>query len=185
MPCLALATAELAISHAQFLFAVAVKGFRACPTLSVGVQDAFDFPTRAIGYQDLGHGLITTLAPQEDDPHGMLHLRQADPGGVVPLALVAATQFPTLFAGNRRGPLVRSDRLAADLQLAIGLQIADVGPRIAPPVQLAVDVVEVLRTGKIAVKREIAGNLVLADPVNQLAKQSAMVLELFAGRLAL
>jgi len=120
MPCLALAAAELAISHAQFLFAVTVKGFRACPALPVGVQDACDFPTRAIGHQDLGHGLITTIAPQEDDPHGMLHLRQADDGGVVPLSLVAATQFPTLFAGNRRGPLVRSDRPARRIYRGCG-----------------------------------------------------------------
>ena len=66
-------------------------------------------------------------------------------------------------------------RLAADFQLAIGLQIADVGPRLALLILLFVNVVEVLRTGKIAVKREVAGNFSLANPVDQLPKQHAVI----------
>ena len=54
VPRLALAAAKLTVSHAQLLFPVAVKGFRAGPTITIRLENAIDFPTSAVGDEHLG-----------------------------------------------------------------------------------------------------------------------------------
>lgn len=42
-------------------------------------------------------------------------------------------------------------------------------------------VVEALGTGKIAVKREVAGDLAFANPIHELSEQDAVIYKSFAG----
>ncbi len=51
-------------------------------------------------------------------------------------------------------------------------------------VGLAVDVVEDLGTGEVRVHREVAGDLAVADPVDQLTAQRGVVAERFSQGLA-
>jgi len=115
----------------------------------------------------------------------MFDLRQTDRGREVPLTIVATPQLFAIFTRNGCREFVGPNALATDFQFTIGFQIADVGPRFALLILLFVNVVEVRRAGKIAVKRKIAGNFSLANPVDQLPKQYAVILERFAGRFAL
>ena len=70
------------------------------------------------------------------------------------------------------------------LHLAIALQVAHVAPRPPEPVLLAVDVVEDLGVGEVAVEREVAGDLPLTDPIDQLAAQLRVVAERLLQGLA-
>ena len=46
VPGLALAVAQLTVSHAQLLLAVPMKGLRACPTISIHIQHALRFASQ-------------------------------------------------------------------------------------------------------------------------------------------
>ena len=179
VPCLALAAAQLTVSHSQLLLAVAVKSFRARPALSIDLQDAIDFPACAIGQQNFSRRLVAAVLPQDHDPHRMRDLGQTNGARVIPLPIGAATKLLAFFSVDRSGEFVGADRAASNFQLAIGLQVTDVAPRLAAIVLFAVKMVEVFGTGKIAVKREVARNLPLADPVDQLP----MVFERFPPSL--
>ena len=78
---------------------------------------------------------------------------------------------------DRRRQFVGLDDLALPLHLAVGLQVSDVAPGSPEPILLAVDVVEDLGAGEVAVEGEVAGDLPLADPVDQLAAQGGMIEE--------
>ena len=134
-----------------------------------------------VGDEHFGNSFVTTILPQKDNPHRVFYLRQTDGGREVPLTIVAAAQFLSFFSWNRRGKFVSPNTLAADFQLAVGLQVADVGPRFASGVLFAMNVVEVFGTGKIAVKRKIARDFSLTDPVDQLSEQDSMILKFLAG----
>jgi hypothetical protein len=129
MPRLALAAAQLTRSHAQLLFAIAVKGFCAGPTITVRLEDPIDFPPSAIGDQSLREFLVTAVAPNHDNSHGMLDLRQTNRRGVIPLTCVASPQLAAFLPWDRSGKYVGPNALATDFQLAIGLQVAHVSPR--------------------------------------------------------
>ena len=185
VPRLALATAKLTVSHAQLLFSVAVKSFCPCPTVTIGLKNSLDFQTSTVRYEHLGQRFIPTVVPNQDDPYRMFDLRQTDRGREVPLTIVATPQLLAVLTRYRRSEVSNANALAADFELAIGLEVSDVGSRFARLVFVFMDVVEVLGTGKIAVKREIARNVALTNPVDQLAEQHAVVLERFASRFAL
>ena len=138
---------------------VPMAGFRACPTVPVRLEDAIAFPSSAIRNQCLGEFLVSAVVPDQENSDWMLDLRQAYGGCVEPLTCVASPEFTTLLPRDRSGELVGSNALAPNFQFAIGLQVADVSPRFAAPILLLVNIVEVGCAGKIAVKREAAGNL--------------------------
>src|SRR5438552_9085089 len=52
MPGLALAVAQLTVSHAQLLLAIPMKGLRAYPTMPVRPHDAAGLPAHPVGHQD-------------------------------------------------------------------------------------------------------------------------------------
>jgi hypothetical protein len=185
VPCLALAAAQLTVSHTQLLLAVAVKGFRSGPSMSIDLQDAIDFPACAIGNQDLSWHFVAPVLPQDDDPYRVRDVWETHGARVIPLPIVTATKLLAFFSVDRSGEFVGADRSAANLQFAIGLQVSHVGPRLASFVLLTVNMVEIFGTGKIAVEREIARNLPITDPVDQLSKQNAVVFEFFTGCFAL
>ena len=68
--------------------------------------------------------------------------------------------------------------------LRLSLQVADVASGPPEPVRLGMDVVEDLGVGEVAVEGEVAGDLPLTDPVDQLAAQLGMVAERLLDRLA-
>ena len=185
IPGLALAAAQLTRSHAQLLCAVAVKGFCAGPTITVRLENPIDFPSSAVRDQSLREFLVTTVVPNQDYSHWMLHLRQAYCSGEVPLTRIATPQLTAPVPLNRSSELVRPNALTTHFQFAIGFQIAHVGPRLSLQIFLLVNVVETLCAGNIAVKCEIAGNVTLANPMDKLAEQYAMVVESFTRRFAL
>ena len=161
MPCLALAATQLTVSHAQILLAVAMKGLRACPALSIRFQNAIDFPAGSIRHQNFGWQLIPPIAPQDHDAYRMRHLWQPHGGCVIPLTIIAATDFLFLLSFDRCSKLTGVDRATTNLQFAIGFQVTHVTARFTMTVLLGVNMVKVLRTGKIAVKRERSGNFLL------------------------
>lgn len=185
MPCLALAVAKLTTSHSQMLLAVPMKRLCACPATAITSHDASHFPSGAVSHQDLTSLGISAVVPQNDDPHFMVHLRDANGTSEVPLPRIASAKFLAARAWDRGGKLIEPHDLPLVLDLAVELQIPDVRPRLTIVVALGMYVVQVRRTGKIAVKREVPGDLALAHPVDQLPEQDAMILELFSGFLAL
>ena len=154
----ALAVAQLTVSHSQLLLPIAVKGFRATPTFAVSLNNAVDFPMGAVGNQHFGQLGVAAVSPYQDDPHRMFDLGQADGRGEVPLAIITAAQLLAIFRLDRRRKLVDLDRMATHFQIAIGFQVADIGPRFSPGILLAIYMVQVLGIGKIAVKRELGIN---------------------------
>jgi len=185
VPCLALATAQLTVSHAQLLFAVPMEGLGACPATTITAHNARCFPGRPIGNQDLRGAGIATILPQDQNPHGMIYIRHPYGAGEVPLPHIATAKFFTVFARNRCGKILRFTFPAFEPQFAIELQVTDIPSRPTGLILLAVDVIQVLGAGKIAIKREYSGNLPFAHPVDQVAKQDAVILEGFIGGFAL
>jgi len=107
VPGLALAVAQLTSSHAQLLFSVSMERFRACPTIAVDLQNPNDFPSHAVGYQDLTCRPIALLVPDNHDPHFVVHLGDMDGGGEIPLLLPAVTKRLAAVGVDFRGRLER------------------------------------------------------------------------------
>src|SRR5690606_7415201 len=185
VPGLALAAAQLTRSHAQLLLAIAVKSLCAGPTIAVSPQNAIHLPTSPIRDQHLRQLLVAAVLPDHNDPYRVCDLRDAHSRGVVPLAIIAPPQFPLALLEDTCGELIDTDALPSYLQFAVSLEVPHVSPRLSLGVLVRVDVIEVLGIGKIAVKREVARDVSLADPVDQLAEQHTMILEGFASRFAL
>src|SRR5690606_17974804 len=74
MPGLALAVPELTLAHAEMLLPVPMKGLRSCPAMAIGLEDASDFPEGSVRHQHLVRLSRFLVAPEQDQPHGMLHL---------------------------------------------------------------------------------------------------------------
>src|SRR6185437_3822199 len=102
----------------------------------------------------------------------------------IPLPLVPDPQLLAVLLRDRGRQFAGLDQPPLPLELAIGLQVADIPPGPPEPVRLAVDVVEHLGAGEVAVEGEVAGDLPLADPVDQLAAQGGVVAERLLQGLA-
>ena len=124
------------------------------------------------------------IPPQDHDPHLVLHVGDAQRRREIPLPSVAEPQLLAILRRDRGRQLAGLDDPALPLQLAVALQVADVAPGPPEPVRLAVDVVEDLGVGEVAVQGEVAGDLPLAHPVDQLAAQGGVVAERLAQGLA-
>ena len=185
VPCLALAVAKLTATHSQMLLAVPMKRLCACPATAISSHDASHFPSGAVRHQDLTSLGISAVVPQDDDSHFMVHLRDAHGTSKVPLPRITAAKFLAALAWDRGGELVEPHDLSSVFDLAIELHVSDVCPRLTMAVALGMNVVQVRRTGKIAVKRKVPGDIALAHPVDQLPEQDAMILKRFAGFFAL
>ena len=96
VPGLALAIAQLTVSHAQLLLAVPMKGLRACPTISIHVQHALRFPTHTVADQDLTRARVPSMVPEDQDAYFVIHFGNMDRAGEVPLSPV------TTANGSRR-----------------------------------------------------------------------------------
>lgn len=171
VPGLALATSQLTLAHPEMLLAVPMKGLGPCPPPAIDSPNPRHLPVAPIGHQHLdGVDAILSL-PQDDKPHGMIHLRQSHGLGEGPL--VGGADFDQLatLRSNLPGDFGRAHLLALKDYLPIELQIT----HIATPV--TVNEIEDGRIGEVAVAGEIPGNLVRDDPTNQLLDQFRMALE--------
>src|SRR5262249_54114207 len=184
VPGLAPLATQLTVSQPKLLLAVPMEGLCACPTAPVDPHDPRHLPGDPVGYQDLARLGVVPVSPQDHDPHLVLHVGDLDRHREVPLPLVTDPQLLAILGWDRRGQFAGLFRLAPPDQLAVEFQITDVAPRTSPMVHLALDVVEDLGVGEIAVEGKIARDLSLADPIDQLADQLGMVAERLVPRLA-
>src|SRR5436853_4844471 len=172
VPRLALATPELTIAHAQMLLPVPMEGLRSCPALAIGFEDPMHFPIGPIADQHLARLGIALSFPQHHDPYRMRDPRNADTLGEVPLLLVIDTRFaPTQRSQFGLHPLTGFPVASIDADRTIELQIADVIPFVA------VNVIENVGMGEVAVEGEIAWNDLLDHPIDQLFTENSVVLE--------
>src|SRR5258706_5937780 len=89
MPCLALATPELTVAHAQMLLPVPMEGLSSCPALAIDLEDAMHFPIGPIGDQDLAWLGIALVLPKHHNPDCVSDTGNADTLGEVPLLLTS------------------------------------------------------------------------------------------------
>ncbi len=78
VPGLALAAAQLTISHAQFLLTVPMKRLRSRPAIPIDFQNPHDFPTRSIRHQDFLRRAVATRVPNDCEPHFVIHFGNGD-----------------------------------------------------------------------------------------------------------
>ncbi len=176
VPCLALTFPELTVAHTQMLLSVPIEGLCSCPAFAIRLEDAMHFPVGPVADQDLARLGITLPFPQHHDPHGVCHTWNADTLGEVPLNLaihagLAATQWSQL----RFDPLAGLGVLAIHSDGSIELQITDIRP------PLAVDMIEDFGIGEVTVEGDIAGNVLLHHPIDQLFAEHSVILERFTG----
>ena len=55
---LTMPVAKLTFAHAEFLFPIPMKGFRACPAVAINHHDPFRFPSGPICYQHLAGSVV-------------------------------------------------------------------------------------------------------------------------------
>src|SRR6201997_5668590 len=181
VPGLALASAKLTIPHAKLLLTVPMKGLRTCPAMAIDLQNPADLPLHAVAHQDFARSDIVPLVPDNDQPHPMRNRGDRQGAGEIPLPSVATAQFLAVGGSNALRQFVSANDLAFPLQLTVGFQIADIAAGPVEAIFLGVDVVQILGIGEIAVEDEVTGNMPHADPVDQLAEQHRVVLELQVG----
>ena len=184
VPGLALDITQLTVAQPELLLAVPMERLRARPAMPVHPHDPTHLPGDPVRHQDLAALLVVAVMPQDDDPHLVLHVGDAHRRREVPLAPVADPHLLAVRRRDRRRQFAGLDDPALPLQLAVGLQVADVAPGPPEPILLAVDVVEDLGVGEVAVEGEVAGDLPLAHPVDQLAAQLGVVAERLLQGLA-
>src|SRR3990167_576281 len=180
VPGLAQAIAKLTVSHAKLLLTVPMIGLRARPAMSISPHNATYFPRRPVADQNLSRFGVVAVIPDDDDPHLVVYLGDMQRAGEAPLPLVAAAQFLAVFRWNRRRQFIHAPYFPLPLDLAIELEVAHVGPRLAVPARLRVDVIQIFGVGEVAVEGEFSGDFPLADPIDQLAEQLRVVLKRLA-----
>src|SRR3989304_6237337 len=158
VPGLALAVAQLTISHAQLLLSVPVEGRRAGPAIFVNQEDSHYVPGDAVGYQNLAGFFVSFFVPNNDDPYFVVDSGYMQAHGEVPLLLVSAMEGFAALGIDLGGQFVGADYFALPLQLAIELQVADIAARPAETIFFGMNVVQYLGIGEIAVEGEIPGN---------------------------
>ena len=154
------------------LLPVPMEGLCPRPAFAIGLEDAMHFPIRPVRYQDLARLGITLPFPQHHDSHRVLDTWDAEALGEILLALAihrgfAPTQWPELCLD----PLAGLPIFAIHGDGSIEFQITDIG---APQ---AVDMIEDLGSGEVTVEGDIAGNILLNHPIDQLFAQHRVILE--------
>ena len=99
----------------------------------------------------------------------MLHVGDLHAGREVPLAAVADPHDFAAPGAIGGGQFAGLERATVPDQLAIELQVADIGPWLPVGQPPAVDVVEDFGVAEVVVEGEGAGDVPLTDPVDQLA----------------
>ena len=142
VPGLALAIAKLTTSHPQTLLSVPMECLSACPPTSITSHDASDFPSRAVGHENLARLRISAVVPEYDDPHFLVRTGNANATCEVPLAGITPTKFLAALASDRSCKLVETSNPSSILHFAVELHVADVGARLTVSVTLRMYVVQ-------------------------------------------
>jgi hypothetical protein len=171
MPGLAQSVPELTRAHAHMLLPVPMHGLRPSPTSLIDLQDAVGFPVRAVGDQHLARLFGLALRPQHPHAYGVSDFWAADRLAEVSLRVACNRELGAQQRRERPAPGADARRLPTDHNSAIGFQVANGG---AP---FAVDVIHHRGIGEIAVKGEIARDVVREPPINQLFGQVGVALE--------
>jgi hypothetical protein len=186
VPGLAFAVPQLTISEAEFLLAVSVECFRACPTTAIGFHDAFRIPEDAIRHEYLARFGIVFISPQDHDANLVLDVRHLHVHGQIPLLRAVARYH--LLAILRRNRFRELHHFLLDAfmdDVAIELQIADVAATRSVRVFQAFDVIQNFRRRIKTVERERTEHAFFVAPVDQLKRELRHFLELFACPFAL
>ena len=117
------------------------------------------------------------IAPQDHDPHLVFHFRDPHRRREIPLPSIAQPHFLAILRRDRGGQVAGLDDPTLPLQIAVSLQVADVASGPPELVGLGMDVIEHLGAGEVTVHGEVAGDVPLTNPVDQLAAQDGMVAE--------
>src|SRR3954468_1167087 len=165
VPGLALGITQLTVAEAELLLTVPMKGLRACPAMPVHPHDPTHFPGDPIGHQDLAGFPIVPVPPEYHDPNLVLHVGDAYAHREVPLPSLTNPHLLAIAGGDRGRQIVGFDDLSLPLQLAVTLEVADIPPGPSPAILLAVNVIEDRGAGEVRVHREVAGDLMLTNPV--------------------
>ena len=177
VPGLALGITQLTITHPELLLAVPMKGLRTRPAIPVDLQDSRHLPGDPIGHQDFDRFGVVAIPPQDHDPHLVFDVRNPHRRREIPLPSISLPQFLAILRRDRGGQVAGLDDPTLPLQIAVSLQVADVASGPPEPVGLGMDVIEHLGAGEVTVHGEVAGDVPLTDPVDQLAAQDGMVAE--------
>jgi len=185
VPGLALATAQLTGSHAQFLLAVPMKGLRSRPTIPIDFQNPHYFSTYTVGHQHFLWFAVWTVVPNDYDSHFMVHVGNTTREREVPLTLVTTAKLLLVSRIDVDGQFVDSLDFPFPFHLAVHLQVANVATRPTETILLRMRVVHDFGVGEVTVPGEAAGNVAFANPIDQLHAVLSMILECLARLLAL
>lgn len=163
------AVPELTFAHAQMLLAVPMEALRPCPAATIHLQHTNNIPVGLITDQHLFGLFVILFGPQNHDSHLMVHIRNTDAFGKIPLLRIADADFFAILGRNLGSQFIGADVTAHKQNFTIELQIADVRPLVM------MNVVQIGRIRKIAVKGEIAGDLLVDRPVHQPADELVVV----------
>jgi len=168
---LAKAVPELTIAHAQMLLAVPMKALRPAPTAPVDPENTRYVPEGSIGHQNLAGLGVILPGPQDHDPHRMIHVRDFDAPGEIPLPVLPDRHELAILGTDALGQFFGLDRLSLEEDLAVEFQVPHIGPAVA------VDMIEVGRMGKITVEGEVAGEVLRDHPIHKFPEQDVVVPE--------
>ena len=184
--CLTQSATQLTVAHAQFLFPVSVKCFRARPTISICADNPVDFPVRFIRDQYLLRFGVTRLVPKKNNTTFMVRFRHAHCYREIPL-LLSVLVYDWFFGiwANRRCERGGTHRLALKRNGSIRFEVADVTATFPSGVIQRVDVVQDFARTEITVEDECSQELFFLAPINQLNEQFRVIDEFFVGLFAL
>ena len=184
VPGLALGITQLTVAEAELLLTVPMKCLRTCPAMPVHPHDPTHFPGDPIGHQDLAGFHIVPVPPENRDPNLVFDVGDAHGHREVPLPSVADPHLLAITCGDRGCEILGANDPSLPLQLTVTLEVADIAPRSSQVILFAVNVIEDLGAREVRVHREVAGDLTLTNPVDQLTAQNGMVAERFLEGLA-
>src|SRR5262249_53355295 len=118
------AAAYLTVSQPQLLLAVPIEGLSTCPPMAIHYNYTNHFPFQTVTHQGLSRCLVASLAPKQQDPHGVRH--SGNPHLFTEVPILRAPHPHRFFRFPRHLPhyvlelllLPRIHDLAVELQVA-------------------------------------------------------------------
>lgn len=163
--------AGLSLAEPQLLLAVPMKRLGACPGVPVHQHHTDDLPRQSVTHQGFTRLPITALHPKQHDPNGVFHIRNPHLCAETPVTPIIHAHglfsLPEYLARHRLQTLFPS---LVD-HLVVELQIAHIRPF------LALNGIEHLGAGEVAVEREVTWNTTGNGIVDPFSVQLGVILE--------
>jgi len=112
---------------------------------------------------------VILFGPQNDDPHLMIHIRNTDAFGKIPLFRIADADFFAVVGRNLSGRFIGTHFTSHEQNFAVEFQVADIRPL------EMMNMIQIGRVGKVAVKNDIAGDFLVDGPVHQPTDELIMI----------